>query len=233
MPETACTRLSPGPLLLALLVFVAALPPVAAGETQAQYDVEIIVFRNLAGQADGEQWPAADATMPDAYRPPARDAAVTDLAAAPRRLQRIADALNRSGAYRVLEHRAWRQTAHDRSRAVPLPVNAAGGQLDGTVTLVRERFLHLDVDLVLQSMYALDETRRMRSGERHYFDHPMFGVIAEVTPYSAPAPAVPEETVSPDSGVTSAGEVSDAPAVESEVPVPVPLPEHRVRQAPY
>jgi hypothetical protein len=233
MPENACTRLSPGLLLLALLVFAAGLPRVAAGETPAQYDVEIIVFRNLAGQADGEQWPEADAPMPDAYRPPARDAAAADLAASPRRLQRIADALDRSGAYRVLEHRAWRQTAHDRSLAIALPVIAAGGQLDGTVTLVRERFLHLDVDLVLESIYTLDETRRVRSGERHYFDHPMFGVIAEVTPYSAPAPAAPQETVSTDSGVTPAGEVSDTPAADSEVPAPVPLPQHRVRQAPY
>ena len=203
--------------LLMLLVTLAGAQPAAAGETPSQYDVEIIVFRNRAGQADGEQWPAADATMPDAYRPPARDAAVTDLAAAPRRLQRIADALNRSGAYRVLEHRAWRQTAHDRSRAVPLPVNAAGGQLDGTVTLVRERFLHLDVDLMLQSTYSLQEKRRMRSGELHYFDHPVFGVIAEVNPYSAPAPVVPAEPAAP------------APEVES----PIPLPDHRVRQAPY
>jgi hypothetical protein len=224
-------RLSPCPLLLALLVFAAGLPRVAVGETPAQYDVEIIVFRNLAGQADGEQWPAADATMPDAYRPPARDTAAAELTASPRRLQRIADALDRSGAYRVLEHRAWRQTAHDRSRAVPLPVNAAAGQLDGTVTLVRERFLHLDVDLVLQSIYTLDETRRVRSGERHYFDHPMFGVIAEVTPYSAPAPAVPQETASPASGAAAAAETGDVQATESEVPVP--LPQHRVRQAPY
>ena len=169
--------------------------------------------------------------FPRAAELPGPGAAGTDLPASAYRLKRIADALNRSGAYRVLDHRAWRQTAHDRSRAIPQVVNAAGGQLDGTVTLVRERFLHLDVDLVLQSIYSLDETRRMRSGERHYFDHPMFGVIAEVTPYSAPAPAVPEETVSPADGVTSAGEVSDAPAVESEVPLP--LPQHRVRQAPY
>jgi hypothetical protein len=229
MPEKTYPRLSPGTLLLALLVFAAGLPRVAAGESPAQYDVEIIVFSNLAGQADGEQWPAADAAMPDAYRRPARDAAAADLSASPRRLQRIADALDRSGAYRVLEHRAWRQTARDRGRAVVLPVTAAGGQLDGTVTLVRERFLHLDVDLVLQSVYALDETRRVRSGERHYFDHPMFGVIAEVTPYSAPAPVVPQETASPDSGTAAAGE---APAADGEVPVPVPLPEHRVRQAP-
>jgi hypothetical protein len=122
-------------------------------------------------------------------------------------------------------------TGHDRSRAVPLPVNAAGGQLDGTVTLVRERFLHLDVDLVLQSIYTLDETRRVRSGERHYFDHPMFGVIAEVTPYSAPAPAAPQETASPGSGSAAAGQEGDVQATESEVPVP--LPQHRVRQAPY
>jgi hypothetical protein len=65
------------------------------------------------------------------------------------------------------------------------------------VTLIRERYLHLDVDLLLlRANYAdgadsgpafqLREKRRMRSREVHYFDHPRFGMIAVVTPYDAP-----------------------------------------------
>lgn len=37
--------------------------------------------------------------------------------------------------------------------------------------------------------FRLTESRRMRSGEIHYFDHPYFGVIALVTPYKPPEPA--------------------------------------------
>lgn len=39
--------------------------------------------------------------------------------------------------------------------------------------------------------YRLKETRRMRSREVHYVDHPMFGVIAIVTPYELPAAIQP------------------------------------------
>jgi hypothetical protein len=43
-----------------LLVFALVLSPFARGETLEQYDVEVIVFRNLSGQSDGEQWPLRD-----------------------------------------------------------------------------------------------------------------------------------------------------------------------------
>ena len=42
----------------------------------------------------------------------------------------------------------------------------------------------------------LKERRRMRSKELHYFDHPRFGVIALITPYTPPA-EVPVETEIP------------------------------------
>lgn len=75
---------------------------------------------------------------------------------------------------------------------------------DGMVRLRSTRFLHLDVDAayfphdpdVLQSETALEqglpayqfadyvrlqESRRIRLKELHYFDHPLFGVIVQVT----------------------------------------------------
>lgn len=83
--------------------------------------------------------------------------------------------------------------------------------LDGTVRLVLSRYLHLEADLLYRPetaaaaeshsffasaeraeapVYRLQESRRMRSKEVHYLDHPMFGVIALVTPYEvAPARA--------------------------------------------
>jgi hypothetical protein len=87
----------------------------------------------------------------------------------------------------------------------------AVARLVGTVTLSVSRYLHLEADLVyrppttasppadatapLQELpgYRLQESRRMRSGEVHYLDHPLFGVVALVTPVeTAPAkPAAP------------------------------------------
>ena len=105
------------------------------------------------------------------------------------------------------------------SSAVPYLLHAIQGsahhELDGSITLLRERYLHLAVDLTLRSsgsLYRLDEARRIRSGELHYFDNPRFGVIARVTPYgsdeSAPedAAGAGESTTVPDEDADSAAE---------------------------
>ncbi|NIR29452.1 MAG: hypothetical protein GWN84_09115 [Gammaproteobacteria bacterium] len=39
------------------------------------------------------------------------------------------------------------------------------------------------------TLFRLQESRRMRSGELHYLDHPLFGVLALVTPFEVPKPA--------------------------------------------
>jgi hypothetical protein len=56
-------------------------------------------------------------------------------------------------------------------------------------------------------LYRLDETRRMRSGELHYFDNPRFGVIARVTPYGSD-----ESTSEDDTGAGGAATVPDEEA---------------------
>jgi hypothetical protein len=48
--------------------------------------------------------------------------------------------------------------------------------------------------------YRLYETRRMRSTEVHFFDHPLIGVIATVTPYELPV-VEPQVTEQPKSAV--------------------------------
>jgi hypothetical protein len=74
--------------------------------------------------------------------------------------------------------------------------------VDGTVTLSLARFLHLQTDLLYRRATNealpgnhvrtlegrefvesyVGERRRMRSREIHYLDHPMLGVIVEITP---------------------------------------------------
>ena len=85
-------------------------------------------------------------------------------------------------------------------------------RLDGVVTVSVNRYLHLDVDLLYDDahevaprnnlfglfslfkgpspphQFRMQQRRRLRSGELHYFDHPRFGMIALVTPYDYPRP---------------------------------------------
>ena len=91
--------------------------------------------------------------------------------------------------------------------------------LDGIVRLRRTRYLHLDIDFVYKretaadeqlledqdvidsieqletsapavDIFRLKESRRIRTKEIHYFDHPLFGVLVQVVRYRLPV--IPE-----------------------------------------
>jgi hypothetical protein len=201
MKRTSAGYLSP---LLAGVVLSLVLTGQAAAERL--YDVEVIIFTNPAGGNDGEQMstPAANAVRPSGVFPEGR---FTELSTQFYTLDNIRGGLAAAPGYSVLFHRAWRQLAYDRSSAIDYPVHsfADNGRdsVEGTVTLIVERYLHLDLDLLLMKAgssrpvlysdgpgsvpaYRLSEKRRVRSSELHYFDHPQFGVIARITPYVAP-----------------------------------------------
>jgi Peptidoglycan-binding protein, CsiV len=215
--RTNCLAWLALPVLLLLLAV-----PAARAET-GLYDVEVIIFSNGSARTDDELMdrPGTD-TAP--ARVPFTASAFTELSADAYRMNGIRSALAGSGRYRVLFHRVWRQAAYDRGHAVGYPVHtsAASGRdsLTGTITLLKERYLHLDVDLLLTTggnapaayqsgtgslpVYRLAEKRRIRSNELHYFDHPRFGVIARVTPYQEAeeqaAPGSVEQPVPDDAG---------------------------------
>jgi hypothetical protein len=224
----------PGLLVLLAGLIIPGSSQAETGNQQAMYDVEVVVFRNRSPQASGEQWPQRSPETDrnpgnDFFRRPV-DSGIEELSRDQRSLQAIADSLQRSGAYDVLVHTAWRQAGLDRTLAqpyrVPHGLERAGYQLEGTIRLVRERFLHLDIDLVLSkpqvayapgqagapsdTVYELRETRRVRGGERHYFDHPNLGVIAMVVPYEPPELPVPVETIRMEGSDPSA--VGETPA---------------------
>lgn len=94
----------------------------------------------------------------------------------------------------------------DPAPGLPQDAQAADGPppaetLTATVRLWRGRYLHLDIETALTRdtlAMRLSESRRMRSGELHYFDSPNIGAIAVIVPYeespaegeAEPAPAL-------------------------------------------
>jgi len=46
------------------------------------------------------------------------------------------------------------------------------------------------VQFVRATTANLKQSRRMRSGELHYIDHPLFGMLVQITPYKLPDPAM-------------------------------------------
>lgn len=96
----------------------------------------------------------------------------------------------------------------ERESLASSPLVPEGGHIDGSITLSLARYLHLrtDISYINPDVYlaeqiarqdtespsverfVLRESRRMRSKEIHYFDHPYFGIITLVTPYERPVP---------------------------------------------
>jgi hypothetical protein len=213
-------RLFDFPALLLVIVSVVASPAVIAeaDDSPRQFEIELLIFRNLVQNDAGELWPvdfsdwfeeSADPEQPGTVT----ETAVTWLPKSQFRLSAQRNALARSAPYRPIAHLAWRQVVPSRQRAKPVVL--AGRQhrpdrayVDGLVRVAVERYLHLDLDLKLHlpasaaqassddyeygvAEIRLRQQRRMRSKELHYFDHPRFGVIALITPYK-PVQAAPE-----------------------------------------
>jgi hypothetical protein len=81
--------------------------------------------------------------------------------------------------------------------AIPLagPDAAVPAPPEGALTYVRQPF-------------RLVDSRRMRSDEVHYIDHPVFGVLALATAYQPPQPAAPEAPTAAPATEGTAGSTS-------------------------
>lgn len=119
-----------------------------------------------------------------------------------------------------------------------LPVRS----LDGTIKLHLGRYLHLETDLLYrssqppaapavnntflmsineikppQTLFRMRQTRRLRSGELHYLDHPMFGMLILITPYELPLPPEPEPQPTPElAPASTTGVTSPAPFINEK-----------------
>lgn len=101
-----------------------------------------------------------------------------------------AEKLKRNG-YTLLLNRSWRQTSATLAPVLLRSERAITGQpeLQGTLTLTEtERYLELGLAFVLArtgegmpQYVTLKESRKIKSGELQYFDHPLLGLIVLVT----------------------------------------------------
>ena len=95
----------------------------------------------------------------------------------------------------VVFHGRWQQPvpARDAPQYIKLPLQRTGlltsvGQLQGHVGVTLGRYLHVNTHLWLlpdpnsREYAVLQESRRMRSNELHYVDHPLMGVLIKITP---------------------------------------------------
>jgi hypothetical protein len=188
-------KITSRPLALLGCLLLVALPGAHAQQAGSpMYAVELIVFRVTSpaanedlsavppGRGFGNESTRGGGSTPQVVRM---------LPAADYRLAGVESTLRGSGAWRPIAHAAWIQTAANWGTHVgialsDLGINAPG--LSGTVYLERATYLHLGLELTLNSggvNYTIKEMRSVKYNERQYFDHPGFGVIAVVSPVSA------------------------------------------------
>lgn len=193
----------------------------AAAATGADYEVEVVVFKNEMPELEGKEiWSPdrVDLTLPELDKA-AKAADTNDEEGV---LGKAVAALNEHASYTVLAHKRWTQTAEARSTSPLKRVYTEDGELDGTFVFYMSRFLHVEIKALLKDLeaseklasafeasksgndetssgkkdgmaidasnnpsvlaYRIDESRRIRSNEIHYFDHPKFGVLVKVSP---------------------------------------------------
>jgi hypothetical protein len=139
------------------------------------------------------------------------DAGELDLASTYARLDNLR-------AYRLLARGGWIQEGLDEAAARPIDLANLGiVNPTGSLRLHVSRFLHLGVDLEFRAQsfadagtaadtlalaelaplgtkYRMVAQRRARSGELHYVDHPMFGLLFLITPAPEENPPVGDDT---------------------------------------
>ena len=206
-----------GSLVVALVITASAAEP--AGQADARYSVELIVFRPTTPLGVTEDW-QSEARMtgnpavggPESGESGAESPApasagtinVSPMSPALFKLAGIESGLQRSRSYEVLGHVGWMQLAVPRGSGLAADLSQLGlgaGGLRGTAAVERGRYLYLRINLsytpadppaslvgttasTAPVTFTLDQVRRVRNFERHYFDHPAFGVIAMVAPLS-------------------------------------------------
>ncbi|MCP3665690.1 MAG: hypothetical protein GY696_24875 [Gammaproteobacteria bacterium] len=245
-------------LLIIGLLFAAPAFSVQKGEKPAWFDIEIILFAHGSKSAGStESWPmdpghpnwSQATTIQPGVSPPAtifdlseeKTATVASpfkllsndqwrLTAEEKQLKRT------KGRVEPLLHLAWRQPVLGKNKAIPIylrtseTVQSGLPRLEGLITVSVQRYLHIDLDLLLnQSTSRLSSesesglllnddaksfrytgTRKMRSSELHYMDHPKMGALILISRFEQPEPTEqerkpeqqPEETTEPVSEPT-------------------------------
>lgn len=189
-------------IIPALLLIVASAIPhgvLAATDKENTYNVEVLVFATRLPLLDGDElWTRETA---NAVTPGSTDAEAPSPAAPPGILAAASNELAKDGRFRILAYYSWIQAADAKSASKPVRLRGTqardADELTGTMRLYLSRYLHLDLNLNYEEKtadgglfgggtgmitYRINEQRRVKSQETHYFDHPKFGALIRLTP---------------------------------------------------
>jgi hypothetical protein len=181
------------PFCVALFSLVLHNPLQAA----SSYGIEVLIFSRDNASANSEYWPTPDA-------PPATGISLgnsySERSPTSFMMKSTEQRIRNAGGLRVIYHKAWSQPVSKGQNSQPVAIR--GGkimddghyELEGAITVDRGHYLHFKPDLQLRRMVSLDDgsvkmitavldkPRPMKSGDAHYIDHPLFGMLVYATP---------------------------------------------------
>ena len=149
------------------------------------YQVEIVVFENLEEHQAFEN-----------YRYPEIPEMTSNAEVwrvEPSLLLDDAKALDDADDYRVLHHFSWGQESLPLSEAASVQVTELN--IKGWIKVYANQLLYVNLDLDYQG-YRLTEKRRIKLNEKHFFDHPKYGVMVQVSRLEAETTESEENAVS-------------------------------------
>ena len=181
-----------GLLLTIFLILAPATTLYAAPAATNLYEVEVVVFENRLSDLEGGELLGRDRESPAGTK---QDEPVVAGVKPPEDspLSAAVAALEKSGRHPVLAHLRWQQSAEAKSLSKPVQIGSAAGILDGSLRFYLSRILIVELNLALREMqgggaaenatmvYRLNESRRIKVTETHYFDNPKLGALVRVT----------------------------------------------------
>lgn len=149
------------------------------------------------------------------------------------RLTTQAQKIQSQKSYKLLFHKAWKQAGLPENQAFPIHIDSSLENTDtvviqsqtvtddtpnideyiqGNITLIMSRYLHIQANLVLHKAvpvknvdksehpespvsltqakkYNINLERRMKSREIHFIDHPLIGILILATPFKISEPS--------------------------------------------
>jgi len=165
------------------------------------YKIDLAIFAYITPDGlQAEQWPTLQPQqLPQAFTPPQQVKGS--------KLSPSINRLTRNQHYRLLLHWTWDQAITNQNQIIPIYSNNNNGLVFGNMNILRGRFfgvkfnLQLAVPINLLRKYTgnadlqnlqnivnnyayfnLQQSRRLRSKEFNYFDHPLFGIFLYITP---------------------------------------------------
>jgi hypothetical protein len=134
------------------------------------YKIEAIIFKNQS---------LARTFEPSTYEPPlAPESKASRWQLKPSMLLEQYQAIKDSSNYLPLLFESWGQRSLPKSSAAVYPI--VHPQAKGWIRVYARDLLFIQLDLDVEG-YRLTETRRVKLNEKHFFDHPKFGLLMQVS----------------------------------------------------